>query len=68
MKKKTEHYVDNKKFLQAMIEYRKVSVEAEQNNQEIPPVIPLSIDLDPVFLALFWDVFPLETLLYFFCF
>ena len=38
MKKKTEHYVDNKQFLQAMIEYRKVCVEAEQNNQEIPPV------------------------------
>ena len=38
MKKKTEHYVDNKEFLQAMIEYRKVCVEAEQNNQEIPPV------------------------------
>ena len=38
MKKKTEHYVDNKKFLQAMIEYRKVCVEAEQNNQEIPHV------------------------------
>jgi hypothetical protein len=29
MKKKTEHYVDNKQFLQAMIEYRKVCVEAE---------------------------------------
>ena len=38
MKKKTEHYVDNKQFLQAMIEYRKVCDEAEQNNQEIPPV------------------------------
>ena len=38
MKKKSEHYVDNKKFLQAMIEYRESCSSAETNGTEKPPV------------------------------
>ena len=38
MKKKSEHYVDNKQFLQAMIEYKKSCVLAESKNEQKPPV------------------------------
>ena len=38
MKKKSEHYEDNKKFLQAMIEYKKSCVLAESKNELKPPV------------------------------
>ena len=38
MKKKSEHYVDNKQFLQAMIEYKKSCVLAESKNELKPPV------------------------------
>ena len=37
-KKKPEHYVDNKQFLQAMIEYKKSCVLAESKNELKPPV------------------------------
>ena len=37
-KKKPEHYVDNKKFLQAMILYRKSVNKAKRNKLEKPPV------------------------------
>jgi len=37
-KKKPEHYVDNKKFLQAMILYRKSVNKAKRANEEKPPV------------------------------
>ena len=36
-KKKSEHYVNNKEFLQAMIEYRK-SVNKAKEKQKKPPV------------------------------
>ena len=38
MKKKSEHYVDNKQFLHAMIEYKKSCVLAESKNELKPPV------------------------------
>jgi len=37
-KKKSEHYVDNKKFLQAMIEYKDKCNKAEKRNRKSPPV------------------------------
>ena len=37
-KKKNEHYVDNKRFLQAMIDYRKMVNKAKQEKQEKPLV------------------------------
>ena len=37
-KKKKEHYVNNKEFLQAMIVYKKLCKEAEESGEEKPPV------------------------------
>jgi hypothetical protein len=37
-RKKSEHYVDNKKFLQAMIEYKDKCDKAEKRNRKAPPV------------------------------
>ena len=37
-KKKSEHYVDNKKFLQAMIEYKDRCDKAESRKRKAPPV------------------------------
>ena len=37
-KQKSVHYVDNKKFLQAMIDWRQTCDEAEEKNQTQPPV------------------------------
>ena len=37
-KKKTEHYVDNKKFLEAMKEYRKNCNKAKREKRNKPPV------------------------------
>jgi hypothetical protein len=37
-KSKGEHYVDNKAFLQAMIEWKAKCKEAEEDNKRIPPV------------------------------
>ena len=37
-KKQKEHYVDNKKFLQAIIDYQKAIVEAEAQDKEVPRV------------------------------
>ena len=37
-KKKGIHYVDNKKFLQAMIEWREEYNLAEENGKQTPPV------------------------------
>ena len=37
-KQKSVHYVDNKKFLQAMIDWRQTCDEAEEKNQLQPPV------------------------------
>ena len=37
-KKKSEHYVDNKRFLQAMIDYRKMVNRAKKDKKEKPPV------------------------------
>lgn len=37
-KKKSEHYVDNKKFLQAMVEWKSACKEAEETGEGIPPV------------------------------
>ena len=37
-KKKSEHYVNNKEFLAAMVEYRKSVNRAKKNKQEKPPV------------------------------
>jgi len=37
-KKKTEHYVDNKKFLEAMKEYRKSCNKAKREKRNKPPV------------------------------
>ena len=36
--KKKEHYVNNKEFLAAMVEYRKLCSEAEESGEEKPPV------------------------------
>ena len=36
--KKKEHYVNNKEFLAAMTEYKKLCVEAEESGEEKPPV------------------------------
>lgn len=36
--KKREHYVNNKEFLQALIEYRAMCDDAEANGEERPPV------------------------------
>jgi len=38
MAAKKEHYVNNKDFLAAMVEYRKGVLEAKANNSEKPPV------------------------------
>ena len=37
-KKKKPHYVDNKKFLQAMIDWKATVVEAEENDEPRPQV------------------------------
>jgi len=37
-RKKSEHYVDNKKFLQAMIEYKDKCDKAEKRKRKAPPV------------------------------
>src|SRR5210317_1738521 len=37
-RKKSENYVDNKKFLQAMIEYKDQCDKAEKRNRKAPPV------------------------------
>ena len=37
-KKKPEHYVNNKEFLLAMTEYKRLVNEADKNNQPKPPV------------------------------
>ena len=37
-RKKSAHYVDNKKFLQAMIEYKDKCDKAEKRNRKTPPV------------------------------
>ena len=37
-KKKTEHYVDNAKFLEAMKEYKKLCRKAKRDKQQNPPV------------------------------
>ena len=37
-RKKSEHYVDNKKFLQAMIEYKDRCDKAESRKRKAPPV------------------------------
>ena len=37
-RKKSEHYVDNKKFLQAMIEYKDKCDNAEKRKRKAPPV------------------------------
>jgi DNA-directed RNA polymerase specialized sigma subunit len=34
----SSHYVDNKKFLESLIEYRKMVDEAKKNNEEIPQI------------------------------
>ena len=36
--KKKEHYVNNKEFLAAMTEYKKLCVEAEESGEDKPPV------------------------------
>ena len=36
--KKKEHYVNNKEFLAAMTEYRKLCTEAEESGEDKPPV------------------------------
>tara|TARA_B100000927_G_scaffold66154_1_gene52184 strand:- start:516 stop:1049 length:534 start_codon:yes stop_codon:yes gene_type:complete len=36
--KKKEHYVNNKEFLAAMVEYKKLCSEAEESGEEKPPV------------------------------
>tara|TARA_Y100000361_G_scaffold51926_1_gene45437 strand:- start:949 stop:1494 length:546 start_codon:yes stop_codon:yes gene_type:complete len=36
--KKKEHYVNNKEFLAAMVEYKKLCIEAEDAGEEKPPV------------------------------
>lgn len=38
MKKKTEHYVDNKKFLQEMIKYKDKCSKAEKSGRRQPPI------------------------------
>ena len=35
---KGKHYVDNKKFLAAMIEWKETCEEAQKKNGDIPPV------------------------------
>jgi len=35
---KGKHYVDNKKFLEAMIEWKTKCVKAEENGEESPPI------------------------------
>ena len=37
-KKKSTHYVDNKKFLAAMTEWRKLCKDAEEEGEENPPL------------------------------
>ena len=37
-RKKSEHYVDNKVFLQAMIEYKDRCEKAEKRKRKKPPV------------------------------
>ena len=37
-KKKSIHYVDNKKFLAAMTEWRKLCKDAEEQGEENPPL------------------------------
>ena len=36
--KKKEHYVNNKEFLAAMTEYRKLCTDAEESGEDKPPV------------------------------
>ena len=37
-KKQSIHYVDNKQFLAAMIDYKEVCKKATEKEQEIPPL------------------------------
>ena len=37
-KKKSVHYIDNKEFHQAMIEWKELCKEAEEAGEEKPPV------------------------------
>ena len=37
-KKQSIHYVDNKQFLAAMIDYKEVCKKAQDKEQEIPPL------------------------------
>ena len=38
MKKKTEHYVDNKKFLTEMVKYKEMCAKAEKRGRRQPPI------------------------------
>jgi len=38
MKKKTEHYVDNKKFLSEMVKYKDMCAKAEKKGRRQPPI------------------------------
>ena len=38
MKKKTEHYVDNKKFLAEMVKYKEMCAKAEKRGGRQPPI------------------------------
>jgi len=38
MKKKTEHYVDNKKFLAEMVKYKEMCAKAEKRGRRQPPI------------------------------
>lgn len=38
MKKKTEHYVDNKKFLTEMVKYKEMCAKAEKLGRRQPPI------------------------------
>jgi len=37
-KKSTHHYIDNKEFFQAMVEWKKLVVDAENSGDERPPI------------------------------
>ena len=43
MSAKKEHYVNNKEFLAAMTEYRKLVLEAKKKGDQKPPVTLVSV-------------------------
>ena len=49
MTKKTNHYIDNKQFLQALIDYRELADKAEEDHQYQIILVSVSIRLQNIY-------------------